>query len=293
MVLRFIIIVPLFFLTNMVHSQSFSFDYPLGSSQDIDVDPFSIWQIARPNKNMIDSATSAPNVMITDSINSYPINDTSVFILRGPVNNLIKEFTTGALGVFGRFYSDCDSLNDFGFVSFRKNGGVWYDLSEDSLRTLGLVSYLGVGDGRFTGRSSSWGAFTIYVNNLALEIGVENLDTVEYMFTFVSDSVFDNRDGLAFDDIGLIDLVANIQEYEIDDLVCYPSPVSSTLKVQLALKSNYYSLLIHSQSGDLVRTVNVKGLDLLFSNVSDLPIGTYFVTVEGKRLGRCTFVKAE
>ncbi len=43
--------------------------------------PNNIWQIGSPQKTVISSAHSAPNVIITDTVNTYPPNNTSVFII--------------------------------------------------------------------------------------------------------------------------------------------------------------------------------------------------------------------
>lgn len=46
------------------------------------IQPNNIWQIGRPQKILFDSADTKPNAIITDTINAYPINNTSSFIVK-------------------------------------------------------------------------------------------------------------------------------------------------------------------------------------------------------------------
>jgi len=41
----------------------------------------NVWQIGKPQKSIFKSAYSIPNAIVTDTINPYPINDTSSFII--------------------------------------------------------------------------------------------------------------------------------------------------------------------------------------------------------------------
>jgi hypothetical protein len=60
------------------------FDSPFGL-QHLTIDtvsnPNNIWQIGKPQKIIFINAHSAPNVLVTDTINSYPTNDTSIFYI--------------------------------------------------------------------------------------------------------------------------------------------------------------------------------------------------------------------
>ncbi len=43
--------------------------------------PNNIWQIGSLHKTVFTNAYSVPNALVTDTINTYPINDTSTFII--------------------------------------------------------------------------------------------------------------------------------------------------------------------------------------------------------------------
>ena len=64
---------------------SFSFDDTCHINKieiDTTSNPNNIWQIGCPNKTEFDSANSFPNCIVTDTANPYPINDTSIFIIK-------------------------------------------------------------------------------------------------------------------------------------------------------------------------------------------------------------------
>jgi hypothetical protein len=48
---------------------------------DVASNPNNIWQIGPPQKAVLNNSNSSPNVIITDTINSYPITDTSSFTI--------------------------------------------------------------------------------------------------------------------------------------------------------------------------------------------------------------------
>jgi hypothetical protein len=51
------------------------------------MNPSNIWQIGKPQKSFFNKAFSLPNVMVTDTITSYPINNLSTFYIYIPVDS--------------------------------------------------------------------------------------------------------------------------------------------------------------------------------------------------------------
>ena len=144
--------------------------------------PSNIWQIGQPSKENFNSAYSGPNAMITDTLNSYPINDTSSFI--------IKHYRAGSWGVSNYeltlqfwFKFDSDSINDYGTVeaSF-DNGLTWINLLiEDSIHYLNWIEQKPV----LTGKSNEWQHFALDLVHLSYEY-VYNDTTLFYRFTFTA-----------------------------------------------------------------------------------------------------------
>ncbi|MFI5220854.1 MAG: hypothetical protein ACHQK8_00905, partial [Bacteroidia bacterium] len=90
----------------------------------------NIWQIGKPNKSKFDSAYSKPNALVTDTLNPYPINDTSRFIIK---NSIGYGYLGTSLGFYYKL--NTDSLKDFGMIEISMDSGShWYDIiSNDSI----------------------------------------------------------------------------------------------------------------------------------------------------------------
>ena len=52
--------------------------------------PNNVWQIGKPQKTVFDSAYSYPNAIVTDTLNPYPVNDTSVFMIK-----VVSHYSSG------------------------------------------------------------------------------------------------------------------------------------------------------------------------------------------------------
>jgi len=125
---------------SMVHSQSWGDNYCLFFDNGDNLDhlfidtvnyPENIWQIGRPQKTVFNEAQSLPNVMITDTLNSYPVNNSSIFIIKDIVSYGMME---GIENLTGYFNVQSDSLNDYGKIEFSPDKGItWYDLIADTV----------------------------------------------------------------------------------------------------------------------------------------------------------------
>ena len=113
------------------HDFGFTFENDYCISQltiDILSNPNNLWQIGKPQKAVFNSSHSSPNAIITDSINTYPPNDTSLFIARKLAFSGFEYHYVAAL--YGNYFVNSDTLNDFGIIEFSPdNGTTWIDLS--------------------------------------------------------------------------------------------------------------------------------------------------------------------
>ncbi len=156
-------------------------------SNDVD----NIWQVGSPNKSIFNAAYSPPNALITDTINTYPINNRSSVYLR-----FIKYYYNYNLLSFHMEYKlNTDTLNDSCKIEYTVDRGtnwininaidVWYEWFDGP-----LIS---------SGSSNGWNE--LY---LMMDITPYNLsegDTILFKFTFSSDSVDTNKDGWMIDDL--------------------------------------------------------------------------------------------
>jgi hypothetical protein len=179
------------------------------------------WQIGLANKAGLDSNVCTTKVIITDTAQPYPVNDTSVFIIKSAVTQGIyfdcRNFT-------GNYYVQSDSLKDYGKIEFSPDRGfTWVDMIND---TNYYNNFKWDTRPVLTGRSKTcrffWGAFFDLGSTFNLNMG----DTVLFRFTFISDSTFDNMGGLVFDNFAFGDWVEGMSEIRFTTIRTnvYPNP---------------------------------------------------------------------
>jgi hypothetical protein len=229
--------------------------------------PNNIWQIGAPNKHIFKSAYSLPNAIITDTLNSYPINNNSVFYLRtkGDFNKAHSAFLTF------KYRMDCDSLVDFGRIELsRDNGSTWFSIVRqfnpyyifDSSGQ--VIKSSSSGDTLvFTGTSNGWYTFQ----------GGLNLPENQwyyfllYRFTFHSSSSFASRDGWMIDNIVFEDFWESVPGKN-SNLSTYPNPSKDILTVNSNVPITEYEimnsmgqLLIQTKTNDLTEKISVANLN--------------------------------
>jgi hypothetical protein len=276
----------LMFASSLTHAQgqfdcNYSIDFSNGKdSIHITIDtisnPSNSWQIGIPQKVTF----NAPGefAIVTDTINSYGINDTSMFILKHVACDGIGAFT-GSSGISGMYEVDTDSLNDYGKIEFSPdNGNSWVLISDDTLTYNGSPWPTQIYGTTFTGSSNGESLFGI---NLALSNEIFNIalgDTVLFRFTFISDGTAESRDGLMFDDIYIMDMWAwGIEEVDAQSMTIFPNPASTTIQIQ-NVNAPIQELKIFSLDGRLVyfeKNVDANNIPIEF-----LENGTYQVLAE-------------
>ncbi|MFK8037053.1 MAG: T9SS type A sorting domain-containing protein [Crocinitomicaceae bacterium] len=239
-----------------------------------------IWRIGTPQKTVFTSSKSSPNSIITDTLNPYPINDTSSFIIKHKAENGFLSNVLVRLGV--SYFVNSDSLNDFGKIEFSPdNGNSWVLISDDTLNLISGGTWPNYIFGNFnlTGNSNGWESVLINLSNYPYS-SISTGDTVQYRFTFISDSNFDNLDGLMFDDIIALDDAVpwGIDELSSSTINAYPNPFTTIIN----LKSKYHinaRLNIFSITGKLVYNTELKNEVQVKINTVDFKSGIYFYEV--------------
>jgi hypothetical protein len=258
------------------------FDSPWSENNHIIIDtisnPNNLWQIGVPNKPVFDSAYSITHALVTDTLNSYPINDTSSFIL--------KHIRQGELGgneslqLNFWFKMNTDSLSDYGKVEASIDNGItWVNLmTEDTTYYLQWIEPKPV----LTGNSNGWQHFALELNMLTYELGYS--DTLLYRFTFISDSIQTNKDGWMIDDFLLADWWEGIEDNNSkESLLMYPNPTSGIIYIneENFARDNHISIINNIGQVVFETTLNEKqNLD-----IRSLQNGVYVIIyeVEGNR----------
>jgi hypothetical protein len=267
----------------LVDNYTLTFDNP-SSLLHLSIDTFSnknnIWQIGPPEKTVFTAAFSEPNVIVTSTKNPYPINDTSFFIITYVAHG--HGFgPDGVAGIQGSYYIDSDTLKDFGKIEFSPNKGkTWIDIVNDSVLIDTSYNIYWPGNNflrpTLTGKSIGWTYIFIDLASLGYLYNIHDGDTVLYRFSFISDNIQSNKDGLMFDDISFFDVGEGIQNKQIENLlISYPNPVSEFLKIQKINPNDIPSIQIYDSKGQLMY-FQKKLIDETI-NIRDLNNGIYFL----------------
>ncbi len=227
-------------LNNCYNSNQYGIATPI-LTIDFNANPNNIWQIGTPQKPNLNSAWSVPKVIITDTINSYPVNDTSSFTIESTAMAPSSSIGWFHFGLQFRYFVDSDTLTDFGMIEFSPdNGTSWIDLLNDPTYS----GYLNWGSPPvLSGTSGGWKEDGIYMGDLGDFLDIQPGTVFKWRFTFISDGIQNNRDGLMYDNIFIeITPPVGLEEFEIN-------PNRTLIKVidmlgnEAAIKSN--TLLIY------------------------------------------------
>ncbi len=231
----------------------------------------NIWQIGPPQKSVFKKGFSIPNVIVTDTINSYPINNTSSFIIRNLAGVGFDFPHTVVLA--GSYYVNSDTLSDYGTIEFSPdNGKTWIDLINSTSYPNEIQWY--TIKPVLTGNSNGWRNFNVNLAPLGPQFNIKVRDTVQYRFTFISDGDQSNKDGLMFDDIHFEDWAENVAEIKNDHLISiYPNPTSNALNIKSNSTEQKGTIRIMNCNGQLMQQdANFSGNTL---DTKALPNGIY------------------
>ena len=248
--------------------------------------PNNIWQIGKPAKTTFDSAFTYPNALVTDLTKPYPVNDTSSFLFYHYADNGFTFPHTA--GIAGRYKCDSDSMNDYGLFEFSPdNGKTWLNLNQDS--SIWWIDGRDEIKANFSGRTSDWVKFDASLGHYGIKYNIQQGDTVIFKISFISDSIFDNRDGWMLDHIYLFDLAEGIFENENLDgeISIFPNPANSSVTFELDVDHvGNLNIEVYNRSAQLCHSFKSDGNRSIEFDVSSLPRGLYFVKIRNEENGK-------
>ncbi|MBM3404445.1 MAG: T9SS type A sorting domain-containing protein [Bacteroidetes bacterium] len=276
--LSFIVAMKIQFLAGqpLCYDYWITFDSPY-CLQNITIDttsyPNNIWQIGHYNKPGFDSSACLTKVIITDTINPYPANDTSVFYIRSLANNGVYDM----LWFSADYYVQTDSLKDYGKIEFSPdNGTTWIDIIADTVYP--LVFQWQTPKPVLTGYSGYCNWFDVMISELHSVFDLDYGDTLTFRYTFISDSTQDNLCGIIFDNISLYQWVEGISKIRYTPVksTIHPNPSADFLTIEFdnpAFESFELSVYdIHSKL--LLKNDHIITNSIVI-NAQSFPQGTY------------------
>ncbi|MBS1778611.1 MAG: T9SS type A sorting domain-containing protein [Bacteroidetes bacterium] len=183
----------------------------------------NIWQIGRPQKAVFDSARTYPNALVIDTVNTYPVNDTSVFILKQEWPLALWAYGSVPLITFS-FQLQKDS-GDKAIIEYSADTGkTWTDLIKSGDYVFDLNDTPSI-DTSTNGWRSVWCYWAPRHHHP---------DSVFYRFTFISDSIDSHQDGWMIDNI-VLDYYSEgyVQPLKDDNFISiYPNPCTDYLYIK-------------------------------------------------------------
>lgn len=292
-------------------------------SININNTPGNIWQRGIPQKTLFNASFDGLRAMVTDTAAPYTSNNTSSFTF--VMKDAFTEECYTSFSFWHRY--DMDTLQDYGMLEASYDGGdSWIEMRDTVLYNWGFSQFWWDNDFhlatsqfsphklRITGTSDGWVQSTYnWIWYLAVKESdtiIINPESLMIRFTFISDSIDDQREGWMIDQLitrmpawydctGVKDLEAE------STCSVYPNPVHDRATVRIAGKIAGVTLpggntTVGTISG--ITTGNTNGVTLILSNAygsvvyeqlniheseiplyfNDLPAGLYVLQIIDK-----------
>ena len=155
------------------------------------------WQIGRPQKTIFNNPFNGQRAILTDTINFYPNNNLSEFIIKTPT----YMSNWGGIEFYFRHKFDTDTLVDGGTIEVSYDGINWeniltsqalFGFPTNSFSLNDTVSSLN--EPGFSGQSQNWKIVHYFWN-------YPPTDTIRVKFKFASDNTNNNREGWMIDSL--------------------------------------------------------------------------------------------
>lgn len=207
----------------------------------IDSSSSNIWQIGRPQKTIFDSAATFPNAIVTDTLQQYPTNNTSSFVIK-----IYNQWWWGIMALQWKQKLDMDSAKDGGLVEFSMDHGITWQNAFNNPYVYNFygfatnnVANLQSGETAFTGRDSSWKDVWLCFD---LSWMSTFPDSALFRFTFKSDSINGGNDGWMLDNmlahVTIIHTAKSIKQ--TDYLNVYPNPSGNIMHIEAAKLEDFH-----------------------------------------------------
>jgi hypothetical protein len=238
----------------------------------------NLWAIGIPVKTMFDAAYSVPRAMVTDTVNPYPVNNSSSFYV------IIKGECSAAYGISFHHRMNTDSLQDGGTIEISDNGGnTWINIidypyqyngpmnvysSSSTVSSMGKPGFTGT----FPWKTSSFDFYN--PANFDLQIFV-------LKFTFASDGTQINpKDGWMIDDLEVTSAFESIDGHSNDQKISiYPNPATSSFNINTgSALADLNSVSIFNYLGEKMKEVSVLSGKSI--STDGLDPGIYYVSIQ-------------
>lgn len=211
----------------------------------------NIWQVGKPQKTLFDSAYSKYNAIITDTFNTYPINNTSSFIvkfLRG--NENWSPNWPGPFPFIGFTHKyNTDTILDGGHLEYSIDAGINWLPVQNYQNNWG-PSTLGSSDPYFSGTFNQWQQTFVYFFN-AENAYTGTIDSILIKFVFTSDGINTAKEGWVIDNIVYGSFIGEgVEEYnDANGINIYPNP-----------NTGEFNIIMNNKQGIINNEINIYNI---------------------------------
>jgi hypothetical protein len=281
---------------DIIDQNTTTFDQALPQHIHLDTSTSNIWQIGVPQKPTFNAAYSAPNALLTDTMNSYPVNNYSWFELTPLDLSFIgsDSFDGMPFNMFIQFTHryQTDAGKDGGYITVSYDDGeTWTNIINDSLYPGAIPSWeydtlytemdtLFNGESGFSGTTNGWintrfGWYIMPVRTTG--------DPMRIRFNFISDEQSEALDGWMIDNLMVytVDVGGSISENAANLFTIAPNPVVDRISIQLHAPLSKFRLTIYSLEGKMMHSRYFSNANSATINDLQLPSGSYVLSLDG------------
>ncbi len=245
-------------------------------------DSSSLWQIGKPQKMIFDSAATNPNALLTDTINSYPPNDTSMFSFR-----LRKfQFNLAIVAVRWKQKIDMQKKHAGGIIEFSSDTGKTWKNVFNSPEVYKFYGYDTLANrdtlnGIYTisGTDTTWRDVWLCFEGSYLR----SMDSFIIRYTFISDTSTNTGEGWMIDNIIVhptyYHTVKNTTEAQA--LKVYPTATTGIVNVEIDKRDTEQqvkNVMLINRDGKILEQY-IQDTHKLVMDIGNYPAGLYYVKV--------------
>ncbi len=192
----------------------------------------NIWQVGKPQKTLFHAASTIPNVLVTDTINYYPVNNISRFSFKYNV-----QYPWGVLALQWMQKLDMDLHKDGGIIEYSKDTGQTWISVFNNPNILNFYGFQpGNSDTTYTGKRAFSGTDTIWRNIWVCFTPnyFNQMQDIYFRFTLQTDSVNTNKEGWMIDNLMLnLTMLHPVNEMKkAENLKVYPTFTNGIIKIE-------------------------------------------------------------
>ena len=221
--------------------------FPSSIYIELDTSATNIWQIGAPQKTIFDSAATTPNVIVTDTINFYPVNNNSSFQF-----TVVPWVPWGILAIQWKQKLDMDAGLDGGIIEFSVDSGTTWQNAFNNPNVYNFYGFqqtnkdtLPNGVIAFSGTDSTWRDIWLCYDMSWL---INFNDSVMIRFSFTSDSIDNNKEGWMIDNLIVhLTSIHTVNEVKQEEYIkVYPNPGNDFIYIETQ-KIQEFHIIEHMQ----------------------------------------------